>query len=160
MPLIASVPFFINAPQFDMCAAPWRAARPAAHASPSGSTSCTTPITMCAPAAELGGCAAAHASPPSLQAPASPAQYKYVDSFQSGVLALIAALPPGTGVFAPTCLVHVRPSPAPPPASRRPTDAVPLRPDFVPGADADHERARSACEPGRHARRLVLWWPG
>lgn len=69
---------------------------------------------MCAPAAELGGCAAADASPPPLQAPASPAQYKYVDSFQSGVLALIAALPPGTGVFAPTCLVHVRPSIPPP----------------------------------------------
>ena len=26
--------------------------------------------------------------------------------FQSGILALIAALPPGTGVFSPTCLVH------------------------------------------------------
>ena len=29
-----------------------------------------------------------------------------MEEFQAGTLALIAALPPGTGVFAPTCLVH------------------------------------------------------
>jgi hypothetical protein len=39
-------------------------------------------------------------------APATPAQYAFVDEFQSGTRALIASLPPGTGVFSPTCLVH------------------------------------------------------
>jgi len=38
--------------------------------------------------------------------PVTPAQLAFVDSFQDAVLGLIAALPPGTGVFSPTCLVH------------------------------------------------------
>jgi hypothetical protein len=39
-------------------------------------------------------------------APATPAQYAFVEEFQTGTLALIRSLPPGTGVFSPTCLVH------------------------------------------------------
>ena len=39
-------------------------------------------------------------------APATPAQYAFVDEFQSGTRALIAALPLGTGVFSATCLAH------------------------------------------------------
>jgi len=38
--------------------------------------------------------------------PVSPSQLSFVEEFQAGTLALIAALPPNTGVFAPTCLVH------------------------------------------------------
>ena len=36
----------------------------------------------------------------------SPSQFSFVNEFQAGILKLILALPPGTGVFAPTCLVH------------------------------------------------------
>ena len=39
-------------------------------------------------------------------APATPAQYSFVEQFQTGTLALIAALPATAGVFSPTCLVH------------------------------------------------------
>ena len=39
-------------------------------------------------------------------APSNQAQLNFVDSFQPAVLNLIASLPPGTGVFSPTCLVH------------------------------------------------------
>jgi hypothetical protein len=39
-------------------------------------------------------------------APSTPAQYAFVATFQQKVLALIDALPAGTGVFSPTCLVH------------------------------------------------------
>jgi len=39
-------------------------------------------------------------------APHTPAQLAFVDSFQPAFLALIRSLPPGTGVFSPTCLVH------------------------------------------------------
>jgi hypothetical protein len=39
-------------------------------------------------------------------APATPEQFAFAESFQTGTLALIASLPPGTGVFSPTCLVH------------------------------------------------------
>jgi hypothetical protein len=39
-------------------------------------------------------------------APEGPAQLSFVEEFQSGTLALIASLPPGTGVYSPTCLVH------------------------------------------------------
>jgi len=38
--------------------------------------------------------------------PSTPAQFAFVDSFQPAFLDLIAALPPGTGVYSPTCLVH------------------------------------------------------
>jgi hypothetical protein len=38
--------------------------------------------------------------------PLSPGQLSFVEEFQAGTLALIGALPPGTGVFSPTCLVH------------------------------------------------------
>jgi hypothetical protein len=38
--------------------------------------------------------------------PVSPSQLSFVEEFQAGILKLIAALPAGTGVFAPTCLVH------------------------------------------------------
>ena len=38
--------------------------------------------------------------------PVSKSQLSFVEEFQSGILSLIAALPVGTGVFAPTCLVH------------------------------------------------------
>ena len=38
--------------------------------------------------------------------PVSPSQYSFVNEFQAGILKLILALPSGTGVFAPTCLVH------------------------------------------------------
>ena len=44
--------------------------------------------------------------PRSNLAPSTPAQYAFVATFQQKVLALIAALPAGTGVFSPTCLVH------------------------------------------------------
>ena len=46
------------------------------------------------------------ALPRSNLAPSTPAQYAFVATFQQKVLALIAALPAGTGVFSPTCLVH------------------------------------------------------
>ena len=36
----------------------------------------------------------------------SKSQYSFVNEFQAGILQLILRLPPGTGVFAPTCLVH------------------------------------------------------
>ena len=36
----------------------------------------------------------------------SASQFSFVSEFQAGILKLILALPPGTGVFAPTCLVH------------------------------------------------------
>ena len=36
----------------------------------------------------------------------SKSQLSFVEEFQAGTLALIAALPAGTGVFSPTCLVH------------------------------------------------------
>jgi hypothetical protein len=36
----------------------------------------------------------------------SASQLSFVEEFQAGILKLIASLPPGTGVFAPTCLVH------------------------------------------------------
>ena len=36
----------------------------------------------------------------------SPSQFSFVNEFQAGILKLILALPSGTGVFAPTCLVH------------------------------------------------------
>ncbi len=39
-------------------------------------------------------------------APSTPVQYAFVNTFQSAVLALIASLPAGTGVFSSTCLVH------------------------------------------------------
>ena len=39
-------------------------------------------------------------------APSTPAQLAFVDSFQPAVLSLIDALPAGSGVFSPTCLVH------------------------------------------------------
>ena len=39
-------------------------------------------------------------------APSTPAQFAFIDDFQSKVLALIASLPSGTGVFSPTCLLH------------------------------------------------------
>jgi hypothetical protein len=39
-------------------------------------------------------------------APITPAQLTFVGTFQTAVLALIAALPTGTGIFSPTCLVH------------------------------------------------------
>ena len=38
--------------------------------------------------------------------PSSPSQLSFVEEFQAGTLDLIASLPPGTGVFSPTCLVH------------------------------------------------------
>jgi len=38
--------------------------------------------------------------------PVSPSQFSFVSEFQAGILQLILSLPPGTGVFAPTCLVH------------------------------------------------------
>jgi hypothetical protein len=38
--------------------------------------------------------------------PVSKSQLSLVEEFQAGILALIAAVPSGTGVFAPTCLVH------------------------------------------------------
>ena len=38
--------------------------------------------------------------------PVSPSQFSFVNEFQAGILKLILALPSGTGVFAPTCLVH------------------------------------------------------
>lgn len=38
--------------------------------------------------------------------PVSKSQLSFVEEFQSGILALIGNLPPGTGVFSPTCLVH------------------------------------------------------
>ena len=39
--------------------------------------------------------------------PASKSQLSFVEEFQAGILQLIAALPAGTGVFSPSCLVHV-----------------------------------------------------
>ena len=39
-------------------------------------------------------------------APHTPQQLAFVNSFQPAVLSLIASLPPNTGVFSPTCLVH------------------------------------------------------
>lgn len=39
-------------------------------------------------------------------APATPAQFAFVNEFQTGTRALIAALPAGTGVFSATCLAH------------------------------------------------------
>ena len=39
-------------------------------------------------------------------APATPAQFAFVQQFQNQTRALIAELPPSTGVYAPTCLVH------------------------------------------------------
>ena len=38
--------------------------------------------------------------------PSTPAQFAFVDSFQPAFLDLIASLPPGSGVYSPTCLVH------------------------------------------------------
>ena len=38
--------------------------------------------------------------------PATPQQLAFVNSFQPAFLALIASMPPGTGVFSPTCLAH------------------------------------------------------
>ena len=38
--------------------------------------------------------------------PVSKSQLSFVEQFQAGILSLIQDLPPGTGVFAPTCLVH------------------------------------------------------
>jgi len=38
--------------------------------------------------------------------PATPAQYSFVEQFQTGTLALISKLPPSTGVLSPACLVH------------------------------------------------------
>jgi hypothetical protein len=38
--------------------------------------------------------------------PVSHSQLSFVEEFQAGILKLIANLPAGTGVFAPTCLVH------------------------------------------------------
>jgi hypothetical protein len=67
MPLITSVPFFINAPQFDEFELMYDTDN---------------------------------------FAPATPAQLSFVEQFQTGTLALIASLPPGTGVYSPTCLVH------------------------------------------------------
>jgi hypothetical protein len=67
MPLITSVPFFINAPQFDMFEVMF-------------DTDNFEPV--------------------------SPSQLSFVEEFQAGTLALIAALPSSAGVFSPTCLVH------------------------------------------------------
>ena len=39
-------------------------------------------------------------------APSTPQQFAFVDSFQTAVLALVAAVPAGTSVWSPTCLVH------------------------------------------------------
>jgi len=39
-------------------------------------------------------------------APADPAQFAFVQEFQTGTRALIASLPPSAGSWAPTCLVH------------------------------------------------------
>jgi hypothetical protein len=38
--------------------------------------------------------------------PVAPSQLSFVEEFQVGILKLITALPPGTGIYAPTCLVH------------------------------------------------------
>lgn len=38
--------------------------------------------------------------------PVSKSQLSFVEEFQEGILTLISELPPGTGVFSPTCLVH------------------------------------------------------
>ena len=39
-------------------------------------------------------------------APGTPQQLAFVDSFQPAVLSLVNALPQGSGVYSPTCLVH------------------------------------------------------
>ena len=67
MPLITKVPYFMNAPQFDMFELMYDTDN---------------------------------------YAPTTPAQLAFVEEFQTGTLALINNLPPGTGVFSPTCLVH------------------------------------------------------
>ena len=67
MPLITTVPYFINAPQFD-----------------DFNLMYVTDNYL----------------------PVSRSQLSLVEEFQAGILQLIAALPSGTGVFAPTCLVH------------------------------------------------------
>ena len=38
--------------------------------------------------------------------PVAPSQLSFVEEFQVGILTLISKLPIGTGVYAPTCLVH------------------------------------------------------
>jgi len=90
MPLITSPPFFINAPMYDMF------------------------NIMCAyiSYSSLGsllrvfGCLTQRADDTDNYAPQSPSQMAFVNSFQTGVRALISTLPSGTGVFAPSCLVH------------------------------------------------------
>jgi hypothetical protein len=39
-------------------------------------------------------------------APSTPAEFAFVDTFQTAVLDLISTLPIGTGIYSPTCLVH------------------------------------------------------
>ncbi len=39
-------------------------------------------------------------------APSTPAEFAFVNTFQTAVLDLINTLPIGTGIFSPTCLVH------------------------------------------------------
>jgi hypothetical protein len=38
--------------------------------------------------------------------PNTPQQCDFVNSFQTGMLQLISALPPDTGIWSPTCFVH------------------------------------------------------
>ena len=92
MPLL-STSYFINAPQFD-----------SAFLAPDISlllcSSLTRALFISLPAVfELMYDTDNHA-------PATPSQYAFVDEFQSGTQALIAALPAGTGVFSATCLAH------------------------------------------------------
>ena len=91
MPLITSVPFFINAPQFGACPS-----LPAARSALRWPTALSRPVTdMFELMYDTDN-----------YSPTTPQQLAYVNSFQQGTLALIATLPPGTGVFSPTCLVH------------------------------------------------------
>ena len=89
MPIITTVKFFINVPQFDMCAC-----------------SCCE---LCTPLASLNSFCLSRFDlmyNTDNYAPNSPSQLSFVEEFQAGTLKLIASLPAGTGVFAPTCLVH------------------------------------------------------
>ena len=85
MPLLTT-PFFANMPQID----DFEIQYDSECVPVSGACSCS--VTDCVFCSNL--------------APSTPAQYAFVATFQQKVLALIAALPTGTGVFSPTCLVH------------------------------------------------------
>lgn len=86
--------------------------------------------------------------------PDTPQQMQYAELFQTGTLSLISTLPPGTGVFSPTCLVHCLSGQTPfsllqvDVRCRGPLPAAPRRACFPrPWAAASLAPARSALSP-------------